>query len=536
ETTGELDLRRVCVEVVVVSKEGKGRMKRRRGKVGSTAMVVGLVLLGSVLGAAVGGEVPRGKDGEGAAHVPAPRFAVLGDGAEKAGLRLARRDVELGGTEDHSGVVEMRVEIPGLGEMVFDVEVNKHLISPTYAEFELREDGEIVELATNPAMLRRDCHFRGRCARGSGAVAAFSTCHGRMDGVVLAGKDRWAVEHVHGEESARVRHLETDDTDGSRGAVDQIVLPEIKYVASPTKNVTENQEGDVAGDDLIEVEPDTAALRGNPQKLYLEVLVISDPERLAMFSGDAQAMGTSNLRILSQVALFMQNAGFGAIELEVSLSGQMYFRSDPFGVRRDSRGEHDAYELLSSFNEYRRNNMNRFPTHDMVHLFSGRNFQGSTIGLAQVESACDDTTACRSLDPGYCFVDGSGCCLVSSGAISEVRQGELFAAETVTHEIGHQLGLRHDGSGSSSGCSSTGFMMAGSASPQAASASRQFSTCSKNTFMSVFNRAHEASGYHPHECLTNVPGELLPGKALNAASAMTAFPSLVAFAFALAIW
>jgi hypothetical protein len=107
----------------------------------------------------------------------------------------------------------------------------------------------------------------------------------------------------------------------------------------------------------------------------------------------------------------------------------------------------------------------------LTHLFTDRDLDGSTIGIAYLDSLCDNRNAVGLTESRNTWLDS------------------LVAA----HEIGHNFGADHDGDaqGSCPSAPSSGFLMA-----PVVSGTDDFSACSLNRMRS---RANSAS------CITNLP-------------------------------
>jgi hypothetical protein len=104
------------------------------------------------------------------------------------------------------------------------------------------------------------------------------------------------------------------------------------------------------------------------------------------------------------------------------------------------------------------------PKGGVNHLFSGKNFDGSTLGVAYVGALCNTQF-------GY--------------AINEVRVANTTSALVVAHEMGHSFGSDHDGEMGSACSGQTGAWLM---SPSI-NGSTQFSPCSINTIMPEINAA-----------------------------------------------
>ncbi|RXN25441.1 disintegrin and metallo ase domain-containing 8-like protein [Labeo rohita] len=130
---------------------------------------------------------------------------------------------------------------------------------------------------------------------------------------------------------------------------------------------------------------------------------------------------------------------------------------------------------LERFLQWRQNSLLKRKKHDNAHFVTGVDFEGSTVGLATMYAMCSP----------------------SSGAVNEDHnKNPIAVASTITHEMGHNLGMSHDDS--SCGCSSDkGCVMSdtiGYVYPDS------FSTCSQAA-LKAFLQSYDTS------CLLDVPNE-----------------------------
>jgi len=110
-------------------------------------------------------------------------------------------------------------------------------------------------------------------------------------------------------------------------------------------------------------------------------------------------------------------------------------------------------------NWWNANGNNFAPTRDVTHQFSGKNFSGSTIGIAFVGVICNNRPA--------------------SVGISQDVSGSASRRRLTAHEIGHNLSANHDGAGAN--CNGNGPVMCPSIQSGGSSAADDFSNQSLNS-------------------------------------------------------
>lgn len=159
--------------------------------------------------------------------------------------------------------------------------------------------------------------------------------------------------------------------------------------------------------------------------------------------GDAAAAAAITTRLNNVDGIFSEQLG---VQINVQTIDTYNTAADPF------TDTGDAGTLLDELSLYRSTNASQ-NAHGLTHLYTGRNLDTSTVGIAWRGALCSDFF-------------GAG--------LSEGNGGATFDSLIAAHEIGHNFGAPHDGQAGSACEAETGaFLMA----PQLNN-SDQFSSCS----------------------------------------------------------
>lgn len=189
--------------------------------------------------------------------------------------------------------------------------------------------------------------------------------------------------------------------------------------------------------------------------LNLDLGIVADPELSAIYADPQAEMLT---RVNNVDGIYSEQLGVQLSVARVDVFDDS--ATDPFS---DTTVSEDLLEELSYF----RADTPEQDAQGLTHLFTGRDLDGSTVGVAYIGAVCAQRSAFNPTGPSF----GVGLTQTNFGPA-----GAFLESLIAAHEIGHNFGAPHDG-GVGDECESapaTGFIMAASLDP----AADQFSQCS----------------------------------------------------------
>jgi hypothetical protein len=292
----------------------------------------------------------------------------------------------------------------------FDVQLEaRDLRAPGYRAVETLAGGEERVLPAAPSKT-----YAGRVEGRDNVTARFTIDEGRVSGLILDGDDPVFVEP-----------LATFSLAG--GPTDYVVYRAsgIRPEAEPgTCGISEAEKLDAAIDGVAGKAAEAAATGPSIVQLATE----ADNEFVSLF-GSSQAANDEILTVVNQVD--------GVYEAEVGLSFQVSYQgtyaagADPYSATTN------ASSLLSEFRTYWNANRGSV-SRDVTHMWTGKDMDGSTIGIAYVGVVCNASTYSYGISQRY----------------SPTPQKYVLTA----HELGHNFNACHSDTScnpNTSSCSST---------------------------------------------------------------------------------
>ena len=227
----------------------------------------------------------------------------------------------------------------------------------------------------------------------------------------------------------------------------------------------------------------TSVANGPGATEQIDLAVVGDFE----FSSDKGASAEADMvaRINNVDGIFSAQLG---VQLNINQIDVFTDSNDPF------TDELNASNLIDELSDFRNARANQF-ANGLTHLFTGRNLEGSTVGIAYTGALCS-----RRFGAG--LTQGTHSLTVDS----------LIAA----HELGHNFGAPHDGtSGSACEAEAQTFLMAPSV-----NGSDEFSACS------ISQMQQEVAG---SSCVTALPSTDVAVVAGSAPATLLGDPTTVTF-------
>jgi uncharacterized repeat protein (TIGR01451 family) len=311
--------------------------------------------------------------------------------------------------------------------------------------------------------------YQGELANVPGSWVAVTRIGPRWTGIWFDGAHYFGIDDA--------RSLADISREAARGPPDRHLVFRLADLATdasfegdirmPTAEVMARRvEAELSQPSLMEAITMAAAVL--PTK-RLAVALIADPELASQDGPQTETNMLARLNIVdgifaSQVGVHLQS---GSVTI---LSG-----TQPFDTT-------DPSSLLTELSTYRSGSQLQRAS-GLSHLFTGRDLDGRTVGIAYISGLCSNSF---------------------SASLSQARDTVQFDALIAAHEIGHVFGAPHDGEASSA-CESTPttFLMA----PQLNNSST-FSQCSLDQIAPVVARASCLAPYDSADGTIDAPTEV----------------------------
>jgi len=276
---------------------------------------------------------------------------------------------------------------------------------------ELKWDGQ--KLVSEPTTRKDfDCYFFGDMTlegQASSAALAIRTCDAdgtpNLSGVAFHEDQMFSIRQ-------RADGLEFDPVDATEGACGVTSIPVGEVKESATRQF--------------------ALSSGKPA--FIEVLLGRDE---ALLSGVANGdYAPDPVMTVHAAAAFYDRTSFGRRILPILVGIVDATDSNPWGSAPFFLGRARAGGYVDNINDWAASRPEGVPEFDQFTVLSGYNFTGSTVGLANV---------------------GSACTLGRSASVVKGLNNDASVAQTFGHELGHTIGMYHDSDGNA--CPSSGFVM-----------------------------------------------------------------------------
>lgn len=305
--------------------------------------------------------------------------------------------------------------------------------------FVLTENSRLTKNLTNIQHLQEFALYKGSLANNPASWARFTSHNGKLSGAFYDGTDLYMVN----QRSDVADQLTQQNLyhDGSQPLV-VFNVNDIRHSGVCALEANDAAHSQFNYNGYIDNLADMTAAGATKE---LQVSLIADVEWETGSSSDGTADMLAEMNIVD--GIFSEQVG---VQLSIQ-SSQVLTNNGPLTMT-------DAVDLIVTFRSYVDSNFNN---PGITHLFTGKNLDGGTIGIAYVGSLC-----------GY-----------SSVGVTQRFGGNT--ALVAAHEIGHNFGAPHDNQ-SGSVCSATPgtFLMNPSI-----NGSEQFSDCSLGQMANFVNNA-----------------------------------------------
>ncbi|XP_041843012.1 disintegrin and metalloproteinase domain-containing protein 15 isoform X2 [Melanotaenia boesemani] len=296
---------------------------------------------------------------------------------------------------------------------LLDLEKNHDLLPKPPNVFYYLPDGTGVSVTANPVT---HCYYHGNVRGFPQSRVALSTCSG-LRGIIVLNSTLSIELQPHDEYHLLHQEEEGGVESGGSGGGDDEEGVHLLFSTSPLG-------GDGAGGCGVShtaVPPIYSSTHTHRTKRdilsetkYIELVLVADHQEFLNYQKNNKTIIYRMLDVANQVDWF-----YRPLNVRVALTGlEIWSDRDKIHVEKSPTG------TLNNFLEWRTRDLLPRLRHDNAQLIMGESFDGTTVGMASQSSMCSR--------------DRSG------GVNVDHLVSVLGVASTMAHELGHNLGMRHD--------------------------------------------------------------------------------------------
>nr|ADI47701.1 metalloproteinase [Echis coloratus] len=329
--------------------------------------------------------------------------------------------------------------------VVLHLEKNKGLFSEDYSETHYSPDGR--EITTKPPV-EDHCYYHGRIKNDADSTASISTCNGLKGFFTLRG-ETYLIEPLKVPDSEAHAVYKYEDVKKKDGAPKKCGVTQTNWESyEPIKKTSQL----AATSEQQHFDP-----------RYIELVIVADHAMVTKNKGDLTAIRTWVHQIVNDMIVMYRD-----LNIHITLTAVVIWNKRDLITVTSS-----AEDTLNLFGTWRETKYLKHRKHDNAQLLTGIILDDDTIGLAYMEGMCDPRN--------------------SVGIVQDHSIVHLLVAATMAHEMGHNLGMDHDGIRCD--CGANGCVMSEELTEHP---SYQFSDCSKNEYRSYLTD-------HNPQCILNQP-------------------------------
>ncbi|XP_057290630.1 A disintegrin and metalloproteinase with thrombospondin motifs 6-like [Hydractinia symbiolongicarpus] len=362
-----------------------------------------------------------------------------------------------------------------------NLSMNKDLLGPNF-KIEIKGKNSTVEKKA-----KKRCHYTGKVHGVKDSVAAVSTCKG-LSGMFMVKDHDYFIEPV----PDYLHNVHTVDTDYKKPHIIYRRSIEETEMFHETPSETFNRlwyrdrrscgtQHDPHLKFKRSEEDESPAAFGDNAERYIEALVVVDQKMVNYHGEDAASQFA--LVVLNMVASLLRDGSIGSNLIILVVVKLELHTVDVAGLVIN----HHARNTLQAFGEWAQRSSDQDDRSDDHYDYA--------ILLTRYNICADDKQPCDMLGLTQ---TGGMCNWPYSASVNE--DNGLPLVYTVTHSIGHSLGMNHDGGESSEICPDNTFIMSSTISPDYKNTRNIWSRCSRN-YLKQFLKKPQA------HCLLDVPDQ-----------------------------